>query len=41
MPDPDLGEPDDSPDGTAGDGTEPPRPKKLKLLERAENCGPA
>src|SRR5207247_64726 len=28
VPDPDLGEPDDSPDEPAGDGTEPPRPKK-------------
>ena len=28
VPDPDLGEPDESPDEPAGDGTEPPRPKK-------------
>ncbi|MDQ2969075.1 MAG: Rne/Rng family ribonuclease [Actinomycetota bacterium] len=28
VPDPDLGEPDESPDQPAGDGTEPPRPKK-------------
>jgi ribonuclease G len=28
VPAPDLGEPDESPDEPAGDGTEPPRPKK-------------
>jgi ribonuclease G len=28
VPDPDLGEPEDSPDEPVGDGTEPPRPKK-------------
>jgi ribonuclease G len=28
VPDPDLGEPDESADEPAGDGTEPPRPKK-------------
>ncbi len=28
VPDPDLGEPDESPDEPAGDGTQPPRPKK-------------
>jgi predicted RNA-binding protein with TRAM domain len=28
VPDPDLGEPEESPDEPAGDGTEPPRPKK-------------
>ncbi|HEX9598870.1 MAG TPA: ribonuclease E/G, partial [Gaiellaceae bacterium] len=28
VPDPDLGEPDGSPDEPTGDGTEPPRPKK-------------
>jgi ribonuclease G len=28
VPDPDLGEPDESPDEPAADGTEPPRPKK-------------
>jgi ribonuclease G len=28
VPDPDLGEPDESPDEPPGDGTEPPRPKK-------------
>ena len=28
VPDPDLGEPDESPDEPAGDGAEPPRPKK-------------
>jgi predicted RNA-binding protein with TRAM domain len=28
VPDPDLGEPDESPDEPAGDGTESPRPKK-------------